>query len=140
MPTYQVVASPILKLDRELRGDGLEGKPWGEQRRGAFGELLFYVVCVLYALREVRQFVKHREVYFDSFWNWLEVINLSTYLLVALLRITILLWTADRSLDDVDLNCGFAADLAKIAHVAVRVDALNAVNMIFSFLKPSKGQ
>ena len=138
VPTYQVVASPILTLDRELRGDGLAGEPWGAQRRGAYGELLFYVVCVLYALREVRQFAKHREVYFDSFWNWLEVINLSTYLLVALLRITVRLWTADRTLDDVDLNCGFAADLAKIAHVAVRVDALNAVNMIFSFLKVFK--
>ena len=133
VPTYQVVASPILKLDRELRGDGLEGKPWGEQRRGAFGELLFYVVCVLYALREVRQFVAPGGFRRPELARGDQPLTIA----VALLRITILLWTADRSLDDVDLNCGFAADLAKIAHVAVRVDALNAVNMILVFSRLS---
>lgn len=138
VPTYQIVASPILQLDRELRGDGLEGQPWGAARRGAFGEHMFYVVCLLYAGRELRQFAKHRELYFDSFWNWLELINLSTYLLVALLRTAVRLYTQDRYLDDISLDCRFAADLAKVAHVAVRIDALNAINMIFSFLKVFK--
>ena len=53
------------------------------------------------------------------------------------LRVAVVAWLrALPALDDPDL--GYPADFVKIAHVGTRIDALNAVNMVFSFVKVFK--
>ena len=132
LPTYQVIASPVLGLYRSLFGDALPGAA----RRGGYLELAFFALCAAYAAREARVWLRSPR-YFDSFWNWLEAINLSTYVLVAALRVALVLWVrASAPLDDP--AGAFPAELVKMAQIGTMIDSLNAINMVFSFFKVFK--
>ncbi|KAH8049670.1 hypothetical protein JL722_11795 [Aureococcus anophagefferens] len=130
LPTYQVIASPVLGLYRSLFGDALPGA------RAAYLELAFFALCAAYAAREARVWLRSPR-YFDSFWNWLEAINLSTYVLVAALRVALVFWVrASGPLDDP--AGAFPAELVKMAQIGTMIDSLNAINMVFSFFKVFK--
>lgn len=117
LPTYQVLASPILSLYRALTGDAMSAGG----RRGGYLELLFFLTCALYAAREVRFWARNPR-YFDVFWNWLEAINLSTYILVAVLRIALVYWI--KSADALDAPLApFPADFIRMAEIGTLVNA-----------------
>ena len=62
---------------------------------------------------------------------------MSTYLLVAVLRIALVLWIR-RSPPLDAAGEPFPAEFIKMAHIGTMIDSLNAINMVFSFFKVFK--
>ncbi|KAJ1462634.1 Polycystin cation channel-domain-containing protein [Pelagophyceae sp. CCMP2097] len=133
LPTFEVVASDQLAQLRAFRGDGETFTEKGDAALFA----AFYLVCFLYALREMR-IARSSPDYWDSFWNWAEVANLGLFLLVAFIRSCALLWlqlTAAATLLDHE---DFPAQLVSTAKIMNLADSLNALNMILTFYKVFK--
>merc|ERR1711988_420610 len=123
IPSYHVMPARLLNTYRVFAGDGV--KPIAV--RYVVYEFILYVLVILYILVEIKEARAERKLYLEGRgpgylvgWNIVDVVNLSLFLYVIVLRVLALYTVVDLQVACISLN---------------DINTINSVNAIICFIK-----
>ena len=143
VPSYSVHIAPLLRLTRAVENDGVPMST----RVLLLLEGVLYVAVWGFVAREVRQvfvirrknaglgFVGALRRYLSNGWNWLEVLNLSVFVVVMAKRYDVYEQVNDLAPQFATEPGRYFGELTVVAQEAKDIDNFNAFNAVLSFLK-----